>query len=129
MLNDTLANLLNNLHMASKTGKQESSTSPVSKVMLNVLEILQKNKYIGSFKVSENTKKKVVKVNLIGNLNKCGSIKPRFPVKINDFEKFEKRYLPAKDFGLILISTSQGIITHIEAKEKGIGGKLLAYVY
>jgi small subunit ribosomal protein S8 len=115
--------------MASKTGKQESSTSPVSKVMLNVLEILQKNKYIGSFKVSENTKKKVVKVNLIGNLNKCGSIKPRFPVKINDFEKFEKRYLPAKDFGLILISTSQGIITHIEAKEKGIGGKLLAYVY
>ncbi len=46
-----------------------------------------------------------------------------------EFEKFEKRFLPAKDFGFLILSTSKGIMTHLAAKEKSIGGKLLAYVY
>jgi len=50
-------------------------------------------------------------------------------VQKGNYEKFEKRYLPAKDFGMIIVSTNQGIMTHIEAKEKGLGGRLLAYVY
>ena len=60
---------------------------------------------------------------------KCGAIKPNFSVKKDGFEKFEKRYLPAKDFGVLIVSTSQGIMTHVEAKEKKLGGKLIAYVY
>ncbi|MAG78181.1 30S ribosomal protein S8, partial [archaeon] len=59
----------------------------------------------------------------------CGVIKPRFSVKIDGYEKFEKRFLLSKDFGLIIVSTSKGIMTHIEAKEKKLGGKLLAFVY
>ncbi|MDZ4226799.1 MAG: 30S ribosomal protein S8, partial [Candidatus Pacearchaeota archaeon] len=60
---------------------------------------------------------------------KCGVVKPRFPVKLDEFEKFEKRYLPAKNFGIIIVSTSNGIMTHIEAKEKKLGGRLIAYIY
>jgi small subunit ribosomal protein S8 len=129
MLNDTLANLLSNINMASKTGKVECTATPVSKVMLKILQIMQDQKYIGSFEVQDNNKGKIVKINLLGALNKCGAIKPRFPVKSDGFEKFEKRYLPAKDFGFIIVSTSKGIMTHNEAKEKKIGGKLIAYIY
>jgi len=46
-----------------------------------------------------------------------------------EFEKFEKRYLPAKDFGFIVISTTKGLITLEEAREKGLGGRLIAFVY
>ena len=115
--------------MASKTGKVECTATPVSKVMLKILQIMQDQKYIGSFEVQDNNKGKIVKINLLGALNKCGAIKPRFPVKSDGFEKFEKRYLPAKDFGFIIVSTSKGIMTHNEAKEKKIGGKLIAYIY
>ena len=129
MLNDTLANTLNNINMATKSGKQECIVKPVSKVMVKVLEIMRDAKYIGSFEVTEDKFGGIVKINLIGALNKCGAIKPRFPVKIDNFEKFEKRYLPAKDFGFIIVSTSEGIMIHNEAKEKKIGGKIIAYVY
>ena len=70
-----------------------------------------------------------MKVELLGAINKCGAVKPRFTVKNNEFEKFEKKFLPAKDFGFIVVSTSQGIMTHIEAKQKSLGGKLIAYFY
>ena len=65
----------------------------------------------------------------MGNINKCGSIKPRYNIKKEDYEKFEKRYLPAKDFGFLIVSTSKGVMSHMEAKEKNIGGRLLAYFY
>tara|TARA_Y100000310_G_C20688463_1_gene820656 strand:+ start:3321 stop:3710 length:390 start_codon:yes stop_codon:yes gene_type:complete len=129
MLNDPLANVLNNICNASKKGKAECIVKPSSKLVNRVLEIMKDKKYIGKFEVVEDVKGKFIKVNLIGALNKCGVTKPRFSVKFDRFEKFEKRYLPAKDFGVIIVSTSQGVITHYEAKEKGIGGKLIAYVY
>ncbi len=129
MLNDPLANVLNDMNMASIAGKPECIVKPVSKIITKVLQILQDQKYIGSFEVADDKKAGLIKINLIGALNKCGVIKPRFPVKLDDYEKFEKRYLPAKDFGFIIVSTSQGIMTHNEAKDKKLGGKLLAYIY
>jgi small subunit ribosomal protein S8 len=58
-----------------------------------------------------------------------GVIKPRYSVKKTDLEKFEARYLPAQDFGVIILTTTAGVISHAKAKELGVGGKLLAYVY
>jgi len=37
--------------------------------------------------------------------------------------------LPAKGFGIILVSTNQGILVHSQAREKNLGGRLLAYCY
>ena len=90
---------------------------------------MNEHSYLGIFELVEDGKGGIIKLNLLGNINKCGVIKPRFSTKKHNYEKWEKRYLPAKDFGVIIVSTPQGIMTHIEAKEKGIGGKLLAYCY
>ena len=129
MLNDTLANALSAILNAEKIGKKEYLIRPSSKIIKTILKIMNENSYIGSFEEIINAKGNLLKVNLMGNINKCGAIKPRYSIKKDDYEKFEKRYLPAKDFGIIIVSTPQGIITHNEAKKKGIGGRLLAYCY
>ena len=129
MLNDPLAAALTKIINAEKVGKKEVLIRPASKMIKKVLEIMNEHNYIGSFEETDDGKGGVLKLNLIGNINKCGVIKPRFSAKKHNFEKWEKRYLPAKDFGIILISTSQGVLTHNLAKEKGTGGRLLAYCY
>ena len=129
MLNDTLSNVLSVINNAEQRGMKQCSVKPSSKLITKVLEIMNSGLYIGSCKVIEDGKGDVVEISLIGAINKCGSIKPRFSVKIGSYEKFERRFLPAKDFGMLIISTAKGIMTHTDAKARGIGGKLLAYCY
>ncbi|MFB6198338.1 MAG: 30S ribosomal protein S8, partial [Halobacteriaceae archaeon] len=44
-------------------------------------------------------------------------------------EKWEKQYLPARDYGALVVTTSQGVMSHYEAREQGVGGQVIAYVY
>lgn len=129
MLNDTLANTLSVINNYDKSGKIECLINPSSKIIKKVLEVLNAEGYIGSYEIVTEARGGVLKVNLLGKVNKCCVIKPRFSVKINEFEKFEKRYLPAKGVGCLIISTPKGVFSHEEAKKKGIGGRLLAYAY
>ncbi len=129
MLNDPLAAALSKILNAEKRSKKEVLIKPISKTIKTVLTIMNENNFIGSFEEVEDGKGNFIKINLLGNINKCGVIKPRFSTKKNQFEKWEKRYLPAKDFGMVIISTPFGIMTHYQAKEKNTGGKLLAYCY
>ncbi len=129
VLNDPLANVLSKMLNAEKLGKSTCSTKNSSKVIKNVLSILQDNQYIGEFKETDNGRGGILDINLIGKVNKCGVIKPKFNIKKTEFVKFEKRFLPSKGFGIIIISTSEGLMTLNEAQKKGIGGKLIAYCY
>ena len=128
-LNDTLSNALSNILRDEKLGRSESTIKPSSKVIKKVLGIMKENRYVGNFEETKNAKGSILKLNLLGNINKCGVIKPRYKVKKDQFEKFEERYLLAKDMGILIVSTPAGIITHTEAKKKNVGGKLLAYCY
>src|SRR3989344_9470779 len=101
-LNDTLGNVLSNINNYEKVGKPEIVVKPASRLILNVLKIINENGYIGSFEVIKDGKSNLVKINLLGNINKCGVIKPRFPYKVEELNKFEKRYLPARDFGFLI---------------------------
>ena len=129
MLNDPLANALSAILNAEKIGRKECIIRPISKIIKKVLGVMKDNLYIGEAQEIQDARGGSIKVSLIGNVNNCGAIKPRFSVKKDLYEKFEKRFLPAKDMGLIIVSTSQGIMTQEEAKKKNLGGKLLAYCY
>jgi len=128
-LNDALAIALSNIWNAEKVGKLDCTIKYSSKVILSVLEIMKSLKYIEDFKIEKTNRGDTVKVTLSKSINKCCVIKPRYPVKLGDYEKFEKRFLPAKNMGVIIVSTNKGILTHHEAKEKKLGGRLLAYCY
>lgn len=129
MLNDPLANILSYINHHERLGRKEITAANNSNFIRKVLSILNENNYVGEFKEIEDGKGKLLQVQLLGNINKVGVIKPRFNVKKADFEKYEKRYLPAKDFGVIIVSTSQGLMTHNRAKEKSLGGRLICYCY
>ena len=129
VLNDPLANTLSKIMNAEKVSKKEIVVKPYSKVILKILEIMNDHHYVGESTVVADGRGDHLIINLIGKINNCGVVKPRHSVTKDNFEKFEKRFLPARNIGIIIVSTSQGVMTHSEAKEKGIGGRLLAYCY
>ena len=128
-MNDPLANALSHILNCERLGKNECKIQNASKIIQKVLDIIKEDHYIGDYKIEDHGKGKIITLNLIGGLNKCGAIKPRFSVNWNEFEKFEKRYLPAKGFGILIVSTNKGIMTHTKALEKKLGGRLIAYCY
>ncbi len=91
--------------------------------------MMQEHGYINQFEFIEDGKAGVFKVLIKGKINNCGVIKPRYSVHKNDLERYEARYLPAQDFGVLIMTTTAGVVSHTRAKELGVGGKLLAYVY
>jgi len=129
MRHDPLNDAISVIKNAERTGKSECVLRPKSKLLLNVLQIFQDNGYVGELEVVENRRGGNVRVKLVRQINDCGVIKPRFPVKNSEFDKWEKRYLPSQGFGLIVVSTPKGIMSHEEAKSKGLGGRLVAYAY
>lgn len=128
-LMDPLADALTNMRNNELQGNDSCTIKPASKMIGHVLRTMQKEEYIGEFEFVDDGKAGQFIIELEGNINKCGVIKPRHAVKKDEFERFEKRYLPSKNFGIMIMTTPEGIMTHKEAKEKGIGGRLLAYIY
>lgn len=128
-LNDPLANALSSILTDEKAGRTESRIKPSSKMIKKVLEVMKANMYVGEFEEVKDRGGNIIKLNLLGNINKCGVIRPRYSIKKDQFEKFEERYLLARGMGILIVSTPLGILTHNEAEKKNIGGKLLAYCY
>lgn len=128
-LNDPLANALSILINADRLGKSDVVLKPASNLIKKTLELMNEAGYIGKFEERECSGGSYLFVPLLGRLNDCGAIKPRFPVNLEDYKKFEKLYLPAKDFGFIVVSTSKGVMPHTEAKKANLGGRLIAYYY
>ena len=126
---DTLANGLTTILNNEMRNKRECIISPASKLLGRVLRIMQLNGYIGEFEFVDDGRSGKFKVQLLGRINKCGAVRPRFSVRIDEFEKWEKTFLPSRDVGLLVVSTPKGVVAHRETKENQIGGKLLAFVY
>ncbi len=128
-LNDLLAHVLSAIKNAESRSKSEVVYRPKSKLVIEVAKILKANNYIGDFEITEDLRGGSITFKLNGKINKIGVIKPRFSVNIDEIERYEKRYLPAKDFGLLIISTPKGLMTHNDAMKNNHGGVLVAYVY
>jgi small subunit ribosomal protein S8 len=126
---DTLANGLITIMNNELRNKRECVITPASKLLGKVLRIMQLNGYIGEFEFVDDGRSGKFKVQLLGRINKCGAIKPRFSVKVDEFEEWEKKFLPSRDVGILIISTPKGVLSHREAKEKRLGGRLTAFVY
>ena len=129
MLNDPLADVMSLILNNELIGRSECLIKPVSKTIKEILKVMKENEYAGDFKEVEDSRGNYIHLSLLGSINKCGVIKPRYSVKKNDFEKFERRFLPAKNIGILIVSTPKGIVTHYDAKAKKTGGRLIAYCY
>lgn len=126
---DTVADALINLKNNDHASKRECFFRPASRLLGEIFRVMQKNGFISTFEFIDDGREGIYRVELTGKINQCRAVKPRYAVKKNGFEKYEKRYLPAKDVGILIVSTPEGVLTHVEAKKRGLGGRLLAFVY
>ena len=124
-MNDPLSAALSKILNYERIGRKRCSIKPGSILIRGVLKIMNENRYIGSFKEVANGKGNFLVVSLVGNINRCGAIKPRFSCRVEDIVKYEKRFLLAKDFGILIISTPKGLMTHEQAKKQNSGGRLI----
>lgn len=128
MRHDLLSDVLSAIKNGDRYGKTET-ISVASKLVKEVLLIFQKNSYIGNFEYVDDGRGGKFKIGLTGGVNNCNTIRPRFSVDKLGYEKYERRFLPASGVGFLIVSTSAGVMTHKDAKQQKLGGKLLAYVY
>lgn len=128
MSRDLVSGLLTTLQNNEMVRNREC-VYPASKLIANILRVLQKNGYIGAFEYIEDGRGGKFRIQLLGRINRAAPIRPRFSVRKDEFDEWEKRYLPSRDIGIIIVSTSRGVMSHHEAKKLGIGGKLIGYVY
>ena len=124
-----LANLFVTLYNNETRRKSDCVILPTSKLGIEVLKTLQKDGYIGEFEHIEDKRGGKFKIKLLAKINKWGAISPRFKVKTDEYNNWEQQYLPAYDRGMLLVTTNQGVMSHHEALQKGIGGFLIGYVY
>ena len=126
MSQDVVADALNMIKNAKKAGKEIIGIKRISTLLIEILKIMKQKNAIKKYKI--NPKNKKVEITL-GEISECKAIKPRFTVKKDQIEKYQRRYLPARGIGTMIISTSKGLMTHEEALEENIGGCLIAYFY
>ena len=124
MSQDIVADALNIMMNAKKASKEKVSVKISSKLLTSVLAIAKLKGYVKSYKVKDRG----MDIEL-GKIHGCKAIKPRYVISSKNMEKYISRYLPAKNIGFLIISTSQGLMTHQTAIEKGIGGSLIAYMF
>ncbi len=126
---NVLANLFVTLYNTEARRKSECIVLPTSKLAVKVLKTLEKEGYIGKFEYFDDNRGGKFKIQLLAKITKCGAITPRFKVKTTEYSDWEQRYLPSYNRGILLVTTNQGVMTHHEAVNKGIGGFLIGYVY
>jgi len=124
MSQDVVADALNQIMNAKRANKTSLELNHSSKLLISVLALAKLKGYVKDYKLV----KKILKIE-IGKLNSCMAVKPRYTIRQDNMEKYESRYLPAKGFGILVISTPQGIMTNHTVREKNTGGSLIAYMY
>jgi small subunit ribosomal protein S8 len=129
MKQDGFSDAIASINNAARVGNSTATIEPATNLVQNTLMKLQQKGYIGVFELIEDGKGGKFKVEVTSQINKTEPVKPNFFVGVDDYTKWEKRYLPARNFGHLIVTTPKGVLTHEEAKEENVGGKLLAYIY
>lgn len=131
MMTDPIADMLTRIRNANNA-KHKSVDIPASKVKKQIAQILLDEGYIKNFDVVEDNKQGSIKVELkyaesgervISGVKRISKPGLRVYVKCEDVPKV------LGGLGIAIISTSKGILTDREAREQGVGGEVICYVW
>ena len=127
---DPLINALNTImNHEGRRRKTECIITPASGLVGRVLRLIQAKGYIGEIEFIDDGRQGKFRVQLFGRINECKAVTPRYATKVREMEKWEKRFLPSRDLGAVILSTPKGVIDNKAAKEQNVGGVVIAYVY
>lgn len=131
VMTDPIADYLTRIRNANMA-KHDSVEIPASNIKKSISEILKREGFISDYEVADDNKQGVIKVFL-----KYG---PNGERVISGLKRISKpglrNYVSAEDLpkvlnglGIAIVSTSAGVITDKEARQKNVGGEVIAYVW
>ena len=132
MVNDTISDMLTRIRNATMV-KHQIVQIPATRMSLAIAEILKEEGFIEDFEnYSEDNKKY-----LLISLKYIGKSRQSVISKIERVSKpglrvySNSKKLPRvlNDLGIAIISTSRGVMTNLKAKDLGIGGEVLCYIW
>lgn len=111
--------------------RKDNLDVPASKITAAIMEILKKENYIENFKFIEDKKQGILRIYLKWNGKKNAIMTLRRVSKPSLRVYKEKSNIPVvlRGKGIAILSTPKGIVTDKEARELGVGGEVLAFVW
>lgn len=130
-MTDPIADMLTRIRNANSAGHKTVEV-PASKIKKSIAEILMDEGYISGFEVKEDGKQGVIDIEMkygpenekvITGIKKISKPGLKVYAKANDVPKV------LGGLGIAIISTSNGVISDKKARELGVGGEVICYVW
>ena len=130
-ITDSIADMLTRIRNAN-SAKHDTVQIPASNIKKAIAQILVDEGYVKSFKVIEDGKQGVIEIALKYGPNKSQVItglrrvsKPGLRIYSNcdDMPRVQN------GLGIVILSTSKGIMTDKDARKSNVGGEVLAYIW
>ncbi|WP_027089962.1 30S ribosomal protein S8 [Thomasclavelia saccharogumia] len=130
VMTDPIADMLTRIRNANRQ-RHETVMVPASKLKVDIAEILKNEGFIKGYKVEGEGPIKNIVITLkyrgndrvITDLKRISKPGLRVYAKVNEIPKV------LNGLGIVILSTSQGVITDKEARAKQVGGEVLAYIW
>jgi len=125
ILNEALRKMVN----AEKRGFTKVQLQPMSFLMVNYLKVMKSRGYIKDFEVFEPHRVGKITVELQGRIKDCKALSYRQDIRAKDIESYKSCILPTRQWGYVVITTTNGVLDHEEAQRQNVGGRVLGYFY
>ncbi len=130
-ITDSIADMLTRIRNAS-SAKHDTVQIPASNIKKSIAQILEDEGYIKSFKVIEDGKQGVIEIALKYGANKSPVISGLRRVSkpgLRIYSGCEDMPKVQNGLGIVILSTSKGIMTDKDARSQNVGGEVLAYIW
>lgn len=132
MVTDTISDMLTRIRNANMVGHQIVQI-PATKMSLAIVSILKEEGFVQEFEYYDENQRKY----LLVSLKYLGKSRQPVIAKLKRISKpglrvyADYKTLPVvlNNLGIAILSTSKGIMTNVKAKELGIGGEVLCYIW
>lgn len=131
MMTDPIADMLTRIRNASNA-KHDSVDIPASNIKKELAQILLNEGFVKGFDVIDDTKQGIIRVDLkYGKQNEkvISGIKRISKPGLRVYVKNDEIPRVLGGLGIVIISTSKGIITDKQARKEKIGGEVICYVW
>ena len=131
VMTDPIADMLTRIRNANQK-KHPSVEIPASKTKLEILNVIAKEGYIGNVEFVEDGKQGTIKVALRYTEKKERVIKGITRISkpgLRVYAKASEMPKVLNGLGIAVVSTSEGIMTDKEARQKNLGGEIIAYIW
>ena len=127
---DPIADMLTRIRNANQQ-KHETVSIPYSNLKNDLANILKNEGFVTDFVVNEegNHKNIVITLKYTGNERVITGLKRVSKPGLRQYAKVNEIPKVLNGLGIVVLSTSQGLMTDKEARAKNIGGEVLAYIW